>query len=169
MAVAVPRTKYEFLDVDLERVSFTKPWPKAPEEPEEEAPPPRAAVAAPSFLESVVAAFTWATGQGGGQKKKAWTAAELGAMSDDELFEAARASLGRAQAVNKLTRPTVIKVLLRKQKEKGAGSSAAPSAPPPRPKLDEWDGSKNRHNRMISIKVKPVDAADDSSFCISAS
>lgn len=99
VAVAVPRTKYEFLDVDLERVSFTKPWPKAPEE---DAPPPPAV---PSFLESVVAAFKWATGQG--EEKK--------------------------------------------------------EVPVPfhRPKQDEWDGSKSRHNRMISVKVKPVDTEDD--------
>lgn len=107
VAVAVPRTKYEFLDVDLERVSFTKPWPKAPEE---DAPPPPAV---PSFLESVVAAFKWATGQG--EEKK--------------------------------------------------------EVPVPfhRPKQDEWDGSKSRHNRMISVKVKPVDTEDDAGFCISTS
>jgi len=105
VAVAVPRTKYEFLDVDLERVSFTKPWPKAPEE---DAPPPPAV---PSFLESVVAAFKWATGQGEEKKEV--------------------------------------------------------SVPFRRPKQDEWDGSKSRHNRMISVKVKPVDTEDDAGFCIS--
>ena len=36
-----------------------------------------------------------------------------------------------------------------------------------RPQLDEWEGSKNRHNRIVSVKVAANDAGSDGAeFCV---
>ena len=75
-----------------------------------------------------------------------WSRAELDAMTDTELCGAARNYLGRVIPVNTFTRPTTIKVILRKQKEEedilvaasipyDAAAPAAPAAVPPTARL----------------------------------
>jgi hypothetical protein len=91
VAVAIPRAKYEVVDVDLERISHTKSWPKAPEVA---APAPSAvetAIDSASLFASLtfalpIHAWKWLTGglpAGGDQYRKK--------MQDNEWDGAVRA------------------------------------------------------------------------------
>ena len=162
VAVAVPRSKYELVDADLERVSHTKPWPEKPAPPEAAAPAEAVAQPGPSLAERVASIF-----------KSPWTAESLAALTDAELRAALVSVGGKTTVVVPSTRKVIERAVLSKQAQSpswqdrlsnafswitgGAGGEGAAEgkARPPfvRKQQDEWDGSKSK---LVEMHTGPA-------------